>query len=391
MRAFTKGILCLSIAAATSGYTLVANADALTDALKASTVSGNFNLRYEDVEAGSKDSDGLTLRSRFTLTTGSVGKFSALVEFEDVRDVLGIDDEGGLIPDPETTELDQAFIQYKSDAVTAKAGRQVITLDGHRFIGHVGWRQDRQTFDAVTAKFNPAEGVDVFAGYIYQRNRIFAETADAESNDFLLNASYKTSVGKLVGYAYLLDDELTDTQSDTYGLSLTGATGSDVKFMYAAEYATQSIDVASGADFDTDYMFLEGGIAVSGITAKLGYEVLGSDDGMASFTTPLATLHKFNGWNDVFLGGTFNPVAMPNGLEDMYVSVGTTLAGINLLAVYHDFSSEEGSTDYGTEYDLLATKKFAGAYTVGLKYGSYDADNFGVDTDKLWVWVSVGF
>ncbi len=391
MKSFKTVVLSASIAAVASGLPMIAGADSLTDALKASKVGGNFNLRYEDVEAGSADSDGLTLRSRFTITTGSVGAFNAVVEFEDVRDVLGIDDEGGMIPDPETTELDQAFVQYKSDAVTAKVGRQVIALDGQRFVGHVGWRQDRQTFDAVTATFAPAKDLSVFAGYVYKRNRIFAETADLDSSDFMLNAAYKTSVGKLTGYAYLLDDEDTDTQSDTYGVSFAGATSGDVKFSYAVEVAMQSIDLASGADYDTDYLKLEGGVSLSGVTAKVGYEVLGSDDGMASFTTPLATLHKFNGWNDVFLGGTYNPVAMPNGLEDTYLSVGGNVAGVALTAVYHDFASEEGSTDYGTELDISAVKKFEGGYMVGVKYGAYDADNYAVDTDKLWVWVSVGF
>ncbi len=384
MRVFKKALLFASIAAATNGYSVMASADDLTDALKASKVSGDFNLRYEDVDAGSTSSDGLTLRSRFTVTTGAVGKFNAVVEFEDTRDVLGIDDDGGLIADPEHTELDQAFVQYKSDAVSAKVGRQVITLDGHRFVGHVGWRQDRQTFDAVTAMFQPVEGLDVFTGYIYKRNRILGETADFDSSDFLLNAAYKTPVGKLVGYAYLLDNDDTDKQIDTYGVSLTGATGSDVKIMYAAEFATQSIELASGADFDTDYMMLEVGAAVSGVTAKVGYELLGSDNGMQGFATPLATLHKFNGWADKFLG-------TPNGgLEDTYVSVGGSVAGIGLLAVFHDFSADEGSGDYGSEYDLQAVKK-VGSYTLGLKYASYDADNFSVDTDKLWVWVSMGF
>ena len=58
-----------------------------------------------------------------------------------------------------------------------------------------------------------------------------------------------------------------------FGASLTGKAGDDVKFLYHVEYATQSIE-DSGVDFDTDYMFVEGGIAISGITAKVGYEVL---------------------------------------------------------------------------------------------------------------------
>lgn len=383
MTKFNQGLLFAAIAATLPTASTMA-AETLNEALKSSTVSGDFRLRYEDVEAGSVDSDGLTLRTLLTVTTASYQGFSAVVGVEDVRDVFGIDDDNGLIPDPEVTELDQAFIQYKGSNYTAKLGRQVLTMDGHRFIGHVGWRQDRQTFDAFSTVYTPTEKLTVNAAYIYKRNRIFAETMDVQSSDILLNASYKTPLGKVVGYAYLLDDEVRDEQSDTFGVSLTGATGDKLKFSYHVEYASQSIE-DSGIDFDTDYIFVEGGVSVAGITAKLGYEVLGSDDGMASFTTPLATLHKFNGWNDIFLGGTFNPTAMPNGLEDTYLTVGGKLAGINLTAVYHDYSADEGSADYGDEMSINIGKGFKNGVSLGLVYSSYEADSFAVDTDKLWL------
>ncbi|WP_246283085.1 alginate export family protein [Marinifaba aquimaris] len=54
-----------------------------------------------------------------------------------------------MIADPESTEVDQALLQYKGKSWTTKLGRQIIALDGQRFVGHVGWRQDSQTFDAL--------------------------------------------------------------------------------------------------------------------------------------------------------------------------------------------------------------------------------------------------
>ena len=89
-----------------------------------------------------------------------------------------------------------------------------------------------------------------------------------------------------------------------------------MQLLYRAEYATQSDYADNPADYSTDYYALEGGIAAAGLTAKVGYEVLGSDNnGTASFKTPLATLHKFNGWADKFL---VTPAA---GLEDLYASL----------------------------------------------------------------------
>ena len=384
-----KLMMAIALAGSTPLQSIYA-AETVGEALKASTVFGDFRLRYEDVEAGDNSSDGLTLRSRLGFKSDKLNGFSATLELEDVRNVLAIDDEGNLIPDPQVTEIDQGFIQYQADDYTAKLGRQVIALDGQRFVGHVGWRQDRQTFDAFRAQLSPIDKLTVDISYIYKRNRIFAEDKDADASDVLLNSAYSTPLGKVVGYAYLLDDDELDTQSDTYGLSLAGASAGELAFSYLLEFASQSIALGA-ADYDTEYRLIELGARFSAYTAKLGYEVLGSDDGEASFTTPLATLHKFNGWNDIFLGGTFNPTAMPNGLEDSYVSLATTVSGAAVVAVFHDYSSDNGSSDYGTEAGLLVSRSYKNGVSVGMKYSTYKADDFAADSDKLWLWSGYKF
>ena len=271
----------------------------------------DLRLRYETVSQDNAlpDADALTLRTRLGYKTASYEGFSALIEAENVIEI--IDDfsvppagiragQYSIIADPEGTELDQAFVQYKANGLNIKVGRQVLTLDGHRFVGHVGWRQDRQTFDGAVLNYTPNDKLTINASYIAKRNRIFSDEADIDSRDTLLNSSYTTAYGKFVAYAYLLEMDVESNNSlDTYGVSFTGAKKSgDTNFLYVAEYATQEINDA----FDTDYMLLEGGIVFNGITIKLGYEVLGSDDGQRGFATPLATLHKFNGWSDQFLG-----------------------------------------------------------------------------------------
>ncbi|MFL0800036.1 MAG: alginate export family protein [Agarilytica sp.] len=384
--------LLLGAAITSMGFApLAIGAESFTEAMTSGTASGDIRIRYEDVSTDDGDADALTIRTRLGYKSGELNGFSAYLEFEDVRDMFGIDEKNGLIADPEVTEVDQGFLQYKTDMVTAKLGRQVITLDGHRHVGHVGWRQDRQTFDAARVQIAPSKDLSVDITHIYQRNRIFGEAQDAKSNDYLVNVGYKTPVGKVVGYGYLLDDEARDEQSDTFGVSLNGKIGSDVKFLYAVEFAVQDI-TAGGTDYETDYSLLELGAIVSGYTLKAGYETLGSDDGTASFTTPLATLHKFNGWADVFLGGTFVPTLMENGLEDMYVTASTKLAGFKLAAFYHDFSANEGSADYGSEIDLVVAKKFGKNYNAGVKYSAYSDDGYtGTDVDRVWVWVGASF
>ena len=94
-------------------------------------------------------------------------------------------------------------------------------------------------------------------------------------------------------------------------------------------------------------------------TGTLVYELLGSDNGVAAFQTPLATGHIFNGFADVFL------VIPPTGLQDFYgelkykvpANAGgpfSTFGGLLLIAQYHEFRSAVQDLDYGSEFDFYA-------------------------------------
>ena len=398
--------ITLSITTVTLGgfSSLAHSSDSFIDALSNGKTKADFRLRLEDVDTAVNDATAMTLRSRLSYTTNSYNQLSATIEVEDVRSVLGVNSysvpqtgfstgQHAAIPDSEVTELDQAYIQYKDSLLTAKLGRQVLTLDDHRFVGHVGWRQDRQTFDAARLQMSPAEDLNLDIAYIYKRNRIFAEALDAQAEDLLLNLSYNSPVGKLKAYAYLLDDETLNRQSDTYGIHLSGKRDTETaSVFYNAAFATQQATQA-GVEYDPDYLLLEGGVAIADMDIKFAYEVLGSDNGQASFTTPLATLHKFNGWADVFVASTFTATALPLGLVDTSVSIsgkiGSQVPGVKWSAVFHTYDSDQGSVDYGSELDLIASIKFNKHYSGGIKYASYNADNFSVDTDKFWLWVGL--
>ena len=154
----------------------------------------------------------------------------------------------------------------------------------------------------------------------------------------------------------------------------------DLSVLYSAEYALQKTD-----KFDASYLALEGGVLVQGVTLALGYESLGSDDGAYGFQTPLATKHAFNGWADKFLN-------TPNdGLTDTYVKVATAVAGVNLLAFYHDYSAGQGSDDKGSEVNIQAGKNFGKYYSAGVKYAAYRKGDNGTDTDKAWLWLEAKF
>jgi methenyltetrahydromethanopterin cyclohydrolase len=82
------------------------------------------------------------------------------------------------------------------------------------------------------------------------------------------------------------------------------------------------------------------------------------------------------------------PVA---GLEDTYLDVTADALGMTWKAVYHEFNSDKGNIDYGNEVDVMVSKAFGKHYVLGVKYATYDADAFSVDTDKFWLWGELKF
>ena len=416
MKSNKANLLSVVIAGIVAGSPSLANAEAasISEAIGGGKVSLDLNLRHEEVDqpkgdnaAVKADAKALTLRTRMGYTTDSFKGFSYTLSFEDVSVVGGTDKykappagldgpaDTAVIADAEVTEIDQSFLQYKGGMFTATLGQQVIALDNQRFVGHVGWRQDRQTFDALRVVVTPVEKLTVDASYVNRRHRIFAEVADINSKDILLNVGYQFGCGKLTGYSYMLEEDqpgAVDNGIDTLGLRFAGSTmAGETKILYTGEFAKQTNELEGRDDFDTSYMFLEAGAEISGFTAKLGYEVLGSDDGMGGFATPLATAHAFNGWADMFLG-------TPDlGLVDTYVSLGAKVLGGGLTVVYHDFSADESTDDVddlGDEIDVVYAKGFAKHYKAGIKFAQYSlGDVYGKlrDTDKTWLWINASF
>lgn len=391
--ALVSAIACTSAATAAEP----AAAGPLETALTKGKVSLDARLRYEHVDQPATDADALTLRTRLGYTTGSYYGFTAGVEAQNTTALVDDYQEPGqpatghsVVADPELTEVSQAWIGYanKDYGTTAKVGRQVIILDNARFVGNVGWRQNMQTFDAVSLKNSSIEKLDLTYAYLWQVKRIFGDTTggftDFDSKSHLFNAAYSgLPIGKLTGYAYLLDLENAagnNVSSATYGLSLTGSKpvgDSGVTLGYRAEYATQSDYGDSLLNYDADYYVAELTAGYKGFSLKVGHEVLGSDGGAAAFQTPLATGHAFNGWADIFL------VTPATGLEDTYIAFSAPIpGGVKATVAYHNFQAESGGADYGDEVDFVAGYKVNKYLSLTAKLAFYKADAFGVDTDK---------
>lgn len=361
-------------------------------------------LRFEDVEQGSLDSDALTFRLRAG-AEARAGDFSLLAEGEGTI-ALGNDYNAfpfarpenrqwrpthAVIPDPENLELNRIQLQYKAGKQSVTLGRQRINLDDQRWVGSVGWRQNEQTFDALRgeAQLGP---VAADLTYAISQRTIFGEDAGprtAYKGNFIF-AGLGSKLGPVQGklFSYLLDyDEsfFLANSSQTYGGILSGAIplGGKTQLSLRASYARQSDYKNNPFDYAAAYWNLEGGVTLAGFNLLGGWEKLGSDNGRA-VQTPMATLHKFNGWADLFLT---TPAA---GLEDAYVSLSRKfdgvkfLPGLNANVTFHQFDSAKGDVEYGTEWDASFGFKIR-TVALLLKYAEYNAKDFGAPTRKLWL------
>ena len=284
------------------------------------------------------------------------------------------------------TDLNQAFIAYRSGNTLFSAGRRRIVHGDQRFVGGVAWRQNEQTFDGYRLQYDNHDKLSFDFSYIYNVNRIFGPTgdkADLHGALQLFTGSYKIDEAhKLSAYAYNLDfDTALALSSRTVGLAYDGKISA---LKVHAAYATQADAGDNPVDYSADYIALEVGTAVSSIKLALGYELLGSDNDKG-FATPLATLHKFQGFGDKFL-------ATPaNGVEDIYIKAATKYNKLGLTAVWHKLSSDSNNIDYGSELDLVASYPLADKVGILVKYANFSADDFATDTSKLWAMANVKF
>lgn len=370
----------------------VSTADTLQQAFSDGKADANIRLRYEAVYDGNdstENADAATMRTRLGFTTGNYNNTTAHVDFEviDTGGDFNSKNNGqtthAVVADPKVEELNQAWLQYTGiENNILKLGRQRVILDNARFVGNVGWRQNEQTFDALAYINTGLENVTFLLANVQQVNTITG--GDIGTNSNILNIGIdKTSLGKISAYAYSIDlDGSSANDTLTAGARLKGAADS---LLYTVEYAQQSDTADNTADLSAAYTFVELGYNFDGTKVFVGNEILGSDDGAAGFQTLLATKHAFNGWADKFLT---TPV---DGLNDLYIKAVTKVAGMKLVGVYHDFSSDNASTDYGTEFDIVLVKPIDKNLKASIKWADYSADSFSTDTQKIWVALDMNF
>ena len=365
-------------------------------------VDARMRAEFVDQEPLAADAEALTLRLRAGFESSKAWSTALLAEGEfvtpfgdDYRPDPSVPTHTAfpVVADPESYEVNRLQLTNTTlPGTTLTLGRQRIALDDHRFVGNVGWRQNEQTFDAVRVVNRSAPMLTVDAAYLNQVNRVFGADSPQgrwRGDGWLGNVAWQLPIARLTAFAYVLDLEPAQFSSATYGARLNGerAVGS-FKLDYTASYAQQSEYGSNPARFDLDYYLAEVTGAAGRYGFTLGYEVL-EGDGVTGFATPLATLHRFNGWADKFL------TTPANGIDDRYAGVSYTLKNAGALDMlsatvfYHEYATQRLEADLGAEVNVqlqAKAKRFAGL----IKYAAYEAHEGRTpaayqDTTKLWV------
>jgi hypothetical protein len=360
----------------------------------------DMRLRSESVDqAGmAHDATANTLRGRFGFETGKAWNTSFLAEADllwtygsHYNSTTNGHTAYPIVADPETHEINRLQLTNASiPGTTLVLGRQRLVLDDQRFVANVGWRQNEQTFDAVRVTNRSIRNLTLDVAYLGRINRVFGRESPVghyEGDNYVANVAYQTPIGKLTGFAYLLDfDEAPTDSSQTLGVRFAGErVVRRVKVAYATSWASQEDRADNPLDYSDDFYALEVTGTIRQWSLGAGVEIL-EGDGVKGFATPLATLHKFQGWADKFL------TTPPNGIDDRYVTLGYATKGVGVLdtlsatAAWHVFEAERGPLDYGSELNLQLQAKWR-RFSGTLKFADYHADRFASDTRKFWLQV----
>lgn len=355
----------------------------------------SLDLRYRleavDDDRLSRDATASTLRARLGLTSPdwSGWRFGVTVHgnrhlgAEDFNSTANGRSSFPVVADPDDEAVSEAWIGYRAgDGLELRAGRQRLIEDNVRFLGNVGFRQLEQTFDAVTAGFEPGEWrVDL--RWIDRAHRIFGPSnpndllAEADLNTWMATLARPLGKNRLAVYAHRIAYDDRAASHRNLGARLTGPLPAGSGLSYRLEFARQD-GIRRLEDVDgQDYIHVRFGQALDGWHWFAGHERLGGD-GEYAFQTPLATLHAHNGWTDQFLS------TPADGLVDSYAATGAQLGDWTGLVKLHDFRSERGSNHYGREYGLMVERPLAAGVSIAGKAARFEGREGRADVGKIW-------
>ncbi len=383
--------------AAVSGVVVLIACGSATASPGPPRLFGDVCLRLEWVEDGRFPvaAHALTASARgggeFPLTE----RLRLLVEGEAVAALAGRHDDGRTmagrrprVPDPPNAELNRLMLAADlAPGWSLALGRQYVTDTRQRYFGRSGWRQSRQSFDAlvVAGEWSPA-----FAFEIAYLDRVWRSVGrfhpDPEERSQRLDALLATArlrlpAGTLEGFLHELESDSSRLRSHrNQGLRWQGEM--DWPSFGRAELL---LEVArQRQERGTRWLPYRAGELALGspdLRLSLGFEYEGGD-GTGAFQTPFGSGHSFNGWADRF--GT----TPPDGLLDRYLAVTgthTLAAGGHWILRRHEFRPTRDGASFGGEWnaELTFARTFGGL--LRLKLADHRGRSAREDLAKLWL------
>lgn len=362
-------------------------------------------LRYEHVEQDAlEDANAATFRLRLGYEWQAMPWLKILGEVEgvaqlnsDFSDTVRIVPGQATVPDPEAFEVNRLQAAWTGPrGLTATVGRQRIILNNARFVGNVGFRQNEQTFDALRVGYRASERLSFTYAYLDRVRRVFGDDnpqGEWRSDSHVAQVDATTPIGAFSGYALLLDFDNAPTQSSqTYGLRWTRTIEREgFRVGLTAEAARQSDYGGNLASFDLGYGAAQVQVGRGPLELTVGGEWL-EGDGAQGFSTPLATLHAFQGWADVFL------TTPGRGVRDLYGSAFWTVrdppigeqATIGLRL--HSFTDDSGGDEFGHEADLIGRIRLNPHVSLEAKAAFFDGDDPAfADRSKAWLAIEFNY
>ena len=396
----------LLVAALLAGLSLVpASPSKADESFDIGTFDVQLNLRYEqvrnDAPAIREDARALTQRTAVGYLSPSWAGFSIRFRFEDVTAPAFEDDYRNLgagalsnnvtgrpvIADPEITEALEAAIQYeRTGTLKATVGRSTLNLAEQRFIGAVPWRQHWQTFDQARVEIDAVPRTRIVLAYLDRVHRIFGDSLDMGGT--VAHVTVDTGKpGTATVYGFSLDyDEpaFRGLSTRTTGARLKGAhpLRDGLKIRWHGEYADQTDTADNPGEIDAEYTRLELAAQGKQFGGIIGQETLGGSPTEGAFSAPLSTLHKWNGFADLFL------VTPATGLVDSHAKLTWKRGRLSTMVAYHQFEPDSSGGDYGDEVNALVRWKSSWGQLFAAKFASYAADGFGADRDIVWLWTT---
>ena len=390
-----------------------AAAASLNDALTHGVFSADLRVRYENVDQANRPRTGESLTGRLRLgyeTLAYNGLYAGLSGqiTRNLSNPVRNDGVNGradlpLIPDPSTEQLHEAYVGWVDRGADGLArtrivaGRQRILYDNERWVGPSDFRQNAQSFDAVSAESQVSDAFSLRYAYLWQVNRILGNTPPNgrwRSDSHLIGATTRlVPYGVTTAYAYLLDlTPVPQLSSATTGLRYDGKiTLGNTDFTLEAEFARQTDYGRNPRDYGLTYSLIKPGVVLGTYgttTLSATWEQL-RGNGLDAVQTPLGTLHRQNGWADVF---TTTP---PRGLREFSARWLQELPSVGPLKMpkldmrFLDFASAGGpgaGLHYGHEWNADLNVSLGGPFVMGVRAARYEADRFDTDTTKVWVY-----